>query len=283
MAVNAVNAEFHGEAAQYPVFYLVLKGNAGPSFLKGLQMLNGVNGKPLFHGAFLQQQGHEGGGAVLFPEGLFQYFRDGGLKGSCVHAVFQDGVFPAEAFQHVVQHGAQFIGGHIFFVRQEFFLIHVQSLLRPETHGAGQEPFEDGGGEGLPSFLPRVFVAGRHRADVRSGLPAFLGLEVPVSALVGQGRGRIADFLEKQFYAARQLRLRAAHEQGGWGQRIIPAAGPGEKDGEAAFPFAGMEQGGQQKTVPGFFPVKGINAQGFPQFLRHKLVGNASFRYGPFV
>ena len=57
MAVNAVNAEFHGEAAQYPVFYLVLKGNAGPSFLKGLQMLNGVNGKPLFHGAFLQQQG----------------------------------------------------------------------------------------------------------------------------------------------------------------------------------------------------------------------------------
>ena len=106
---------------------------------------------------------------------------------------------------------------------------------------------------------------------------------MPVSALVGQGSGHIADFLEKPFYAVRQLRLRAAHEQGGRGQRIVPAAGPGEKDGEMAFPFAGMEQGGQQKTVPGFFPVKGINAQGFPQFLRHKLVGNASFRYGPFA
>ena len=57
MAVNTVNTEFHGEAAQCPVLYLTLKGNAGPSFLKGLQVLNGVNGKPLFHGAFLQQQG----------------------------------------------------------------------------------------------------------------------------------------------------------------------------------------------------------------------------------
>ena len=70
------------------------------------------------------------------------------------------------------------------------------------------------------------------------------------------GGGHIADFLEKPFYAVRQLRLRAAHEQGGRGQRIVPAAGPGEKDGETAFPFAGMEQGGQQKTVPGFFRLK---------------------------
>lgn len=156
MAVNAVNAEFHGESVQCPVLYLALKGNAGPSFLKGLQVLNGVNGKPLFHGAFLQQQGHEGGGAVLFPEGVFQYFRDGVLKGGCVHAVFQDGVLPAEAFQHVVQHGAQFVDGHVLFVRQEFFLVHMQRLPHPEAHGAGQEPFEDGGGEGKSSFLPRV-------------------------------------------------------------------------------------------------------------------------------
>ena len=237
VAVDAVNAEFHGEAAQGPVFHLVLKGDAGPAFLKVLQMLDGVNGKPLLHGAFLQQQGHEGRGAVLFPEGLFQYFRDGVLKGGGFHAVFQGGVFPAEAFQHIVQHGAQFVDGHVLLVRQELLLIHVQGLPHPEAHGARQEPFEDGRGEGQPFFLPRVFVAGRHRADVRGGLPAFCGLKVPASALVGEGCGRIADFPEKLFHAVRQFRVRAAHEQGGRRQRIVFAAGPGENDGEAALPF----------------------------------------------